>query len=136
MDNIASYVIPKDDLSHSPEKANFGRLDPPTNSFSHDPPFIAIGESRNRGQLVAWEFCFLVECSLCHNSVVKRAKYLFCYFDSPAHLVLHSHLTQEQNPKIPRPLQVARNSQIPHISEQYGLKSESLGTLDHLNPFM
>ncbi|MED6286016.1 hypothetical protein CHARACLAT_001394 [Characodon lateralis] len=80
---------------HPTEKAHFSCLYPGSCSFGHDPKFMAIDRQVHR------EHRFSAQLSLHHNRPAQRPHYFGNRTDPSVDLPLHSHLTREQDPKIP-----------------------------------
>ncbi|MEQ2190311.1 hypothetical protein GOODEAATRI_034443 [Goodea atripinnis] len=99
-DSRAPHPISKGASGHPTEEAHFSRLYPGSNSFGHDPKFMAIGEGGNVDQLVNHELRFSAQLSLHHNGPAQYPHYCGSRTDPSVDFPLHSSITREQDPEI------------------------------------
>ena len=104
----SSSSTAKGESSHPAEETHLSHLDPQSCSFSHYPQLVTIGEGWNKDQPVNRELCLLAQLSLHHNRPVQSPDHSR-QCTNPSLDLLHSPITQEQDPKILELLHLRQN---------------------------
>ena len=93
------HLISKGEPSHTMSETNFSHMHLWSNSFSHFPQLITMGEGWNVNQSVNTEPCLLAQFSPHQNRWVQSLHYWICCTDPTVGLLRHCSLMCEPGPK-------------------------------------